>query len=143
MAIIGVNLREISLKRENITGNINIKNVKNNINVVEVKSVDVPIGQDGKALVFTFEFESDYEMSKPKEGLFGKLFFVGDVLFTESKSVMDAALKSWKKNKKVDDEVLLPVLQAALDNVTVEAIYLSKKVMLPSPVQLPRINKSQ
>ncbi|MFA5405765.1 MAG: hypothetical protein WC307_00180 [Candidatus Nanoarchaeia archaeon] len=143
MAIIGVSLREINLKREDIIGSINIKNVKNNINIVDIKTIDTPLGESGKALVFTFEFNCDYEMSKPKEGLFGKIFFVGDVIFTEKKAVLDSAVKSWKKNKKVDDDVLLPVLQAALNNVTVEAIYLSRKVMLPSPVQLPKITKDQ
>jgi hypothetical protein len=139
MTILGVNLREISLKREDITGKIKIKNVKNNINIIDVKKVDLPQSSSGKALIFSFEFVSDYEISEPKKGSFGKIRFVGDVVFSEDAKKINAIHKQWKKNKKIDDDILFPILQVAMDMINVEAIYLSRKVMLPSPVKLPQI----
>ncbi len=139
MAVIAVNLREINLKREDIDAEVKIKNVTNNINLTNLKQVDFPLSDTGKALVFSFEYKSDYEMSEPKEGVLGTIYMAGDVLFTEKKKLLESALKSWKDKQKVDDEVLLPVLQAAFNTVNIEAIYLSRKVLLPSPIQLPQI----
>jgi len=139
MAVVAVNLREINLRREDIDAEVKIKNVTNNINLTNLKQVDFPLSDTGKALVFSFEYKSDYEMSEPKEGVLGTIYMSGDVLFTEKKKVLDSALKSWKDKQKVDDEVLLPVLQAAFNTVNIEAIYLSRKVLLPSPIQLPQI----
>lgn len=139
MAVVAVNLREINLRREDIDAEVKIKNVTNNINLTNLKQVDFPLSDAGKALVFSFEYKSDYEMSEPKEGVLGTIYMSGDVLFTEKKKVLDSALKSWKDKQKVDDEVLLPVLQAAFNTVNIEAIYLSRKVLLPSPIQLPQI----
>jgi len=139
MNLLGVNLREISLKRENMEGEIKIKNVKNNINVVDINLKNVPVSETGKAIIFSFEYSTDYELAEPKDTLFGSIRFVGDVAYSDTKKKMDDVIKSWKKNKKIDEKTLLPVLQAALNTVNVEAIYLSNKVMLPSPVRLPQI----
>jgi|GEM_PF-1651266 len=138
MKLLGITLREINLRREDLEGDLKIKNVNNNINIVNIKLKDVPIGESGKALIFTFEYVTDYELDSG--GSFGRIKIVGDVAFTDKKKVLDDIIKSWKKNKKIEEDVLFPVLQVSLNTVNVEAIYLSKKVMLPSPIRLPQIN---
>ena len=83
MAVIAVNLREINLKREDIDAEVKIKNVTNNINLTNLKQVDFPLSDTGKALVFSFEYKSDYEMSEPKEGVLGTIYMAGDVLLIQ------------------------------------------------------------
>ena len=137
MNFVGINLREINLKREVVEGSFKIKNVQNNISVIDVKLKDIPVSE-GKALIFTFEYTTNYELD-PK-GSFGSIRFLGDVVFTDNKKKVDSIMKSWKKDKKIDEDSLFAVLQAALNLVNVEAIYLSRKVMLPSPIKLPQIS---
>jgi len=140
MAVIGVHLREISLKREDLEGELKIKNIKNNVDVLSVKERDFPAGESGKALIFGFLFSSDYELEEPKDKSFGSIRFVGDVAFTDKKKVIDSVMSSWNKNKKIEESVLMEVIQAAINEVNVEAIYLSRKVMLPSPIPLPQVS---
>ena len=143
MKFLGISLRDIHLKREDMTGELMIKNIKNNINIVDVKIRDLSPDSADKAIIFSFEYKTDYDLSKPKDASLGSIYFLGDVVFTDGKKEMDAVVKAWKKNKKIDEKIIIPVLQAALNHVNVEAIYLSRKVMLPSPVKLPQIKQSQ
>ena len=140
MPVIGVHLREITLKREDLEGELRIKTIKNNVNIIELKERPFPASESGKALIFVFEFTSNYELDEPKNKSLGLIRFVGDIVFTDKKKVIDSVLKSWEKDKKIDEKVLMEIIQAAINNVNVEAIYLSRKVMLPSPVPLPQIS---
>ncbi|MBD3312355.1 hypothetical protein GF352_02795 [archaeon] len=140
MNLLGVTLREIHLVREDLSGSeVQLKNVQNNVNITDINLRGISPNSSDKALVFSFEYKTDYDLSKPKGKSLGKIHFLGEVAFSDKKKAMDKVLKSWKKDKKIDDDVLFPVLQAALNFVNIEAIYLARKVLLPSPIRLPQV----
>ncbi len=138
MGVLDINLREIHLKREEIKGNVKIKKIGNNINIINIREEEIPAIKS-KALILTFEYKSTYEMESPKDGVFGTMHFVGEVVYSDKKKILDSLLKTWKKEHKLDEKVLLVILQAAFNLVNTEAICLSKKVLLPTPIRLPQI----
>lgn len=137
MPIIGVNLREIHLEREESDVPVNIKRIKNDVSIKGIKERDIGLGQGKKALIFDFQFTSDYLLEK--DNRFGQIKLSGEVISAEENSVIKKTLDEWKKKKKIDEKVFLPVIQAAFDLCEVEAICLSRKITLPSPIELPKI----
>jgi len=137
MDILSVSFREINLKREDIQ-NATITKITNNINIADLK--EGPVINNEKTLSLTFEYTSKYE-TKAKGNL-GHIKIIGDVLFTDKKKVLSSLLKSWKEKKLEQKSLILP-LQAALNSVNIEAICLSKKVLLPSPINLPTIKPKE
>ena len=66
MKILGVNLKEINLKREDVEGPVNIKKIDNNINIVSIRKEEVPVTESGEALIFSFEYVCNYELAGNK-----------------------------------------------------------------------------
>ncbi len=139
MPVINVQLKGININREDFIGKMQLKNIHNNVLVKDVREQKVNMGNIKKALVFTFNFKSEYLLDKPKDKKFGTLELIGDVVYVTEEKLMNSIIKQWKKDKKIKESVLVEVLQAAFDMAKVEAIYLSRKVMLPSPIELPKV----
>jgi len=138
MGIMGINLKKINLERNTLAGEVIVKSIKNNINLRDIKETKLPFG-DLKGLIFTFDFTSEYLIDKPKDGSLGTLALSCDVVFDEDVKLLKKILADWNKKKKIDEEVMYPILQTAFDFLQIEAISLSRKVLLPSPIQLPKI----
>lgn len=138
MPVISVQLKGINANREDIKGEVKIKNIQNNIVITDVRDDKIDIGTPQKTLVFTWSFKSDY-ITEEKEKKFGTLEIKGDAIYVNEEKELLNISKAWKKNKKLPENVLIEVLQSAFEMAEVEAIYFSRKVMLPSPIELPRI----
>lgn len=141
MAIIGSNLKEIEAKRFEVKGDVKGGPVQNNVNITNIEERDLNIENLKKGIAFEFEFKSDYTLEKPSGKKLGYLKLVGEILFVDKEKEMDKILKEWKKTKKVDNSVMQQILNVALDNSQIEAISISRKVMLPSPIPLPRLKE--
>ena len=50
-------------------------------------------------------------------------------------------LKSWKKDNKVDKDILGPIYNTILSKCNVQAIVLSRDIQLPPPIPLPKVKK--
>lgn len=133
MAIVGFNFTNISAEKTgNVTGKININN---NVMLTEASEVDVNLGsQDSKGLLLKFKYTCEYQ---PKVG---KVSFDGDVISMEKAEVVKEAVESWKKNKKIQEDLTRQVLSYVLNKCTIQAIILSKDLGLPAPIPLPKIN---
>ncbi len=139
MPIIGSNLKEIHLERIHELGSLKLKTIKNNMNIQDVYERKMDVMNIKNALVFDFEFTSDY-ISEDGESKAGSILFRGEVLYSDTEKEIKQILESWKKKKDVKQSIMLPVLQAAFDIAQIDAIYLSRKVLLPSPIELPRVS---
>ncbi|MEM1988876.1 MAG: hypothetical protein QXR30_04585 [Candidatus Woesearchaeota archaeon] len=69
----------------------------------------------------------------------GNITIRGNVLILEEKAKAEEIANRWKDKKEIEKELLELVLNLAYRNCTLEAIELSRKVNLPLPIQLPRI----
>ncbi len=132
MTIIGFSFRKILAEKNlSATGKINISN---NVSVKKVEEAFIPVGTGKqKALKFSYEYITKYEPE------FGTINIEGDVLYLSSEDTVEKTLKEWKKNKKVDKEILTPVLNTILTRCSIKGLLMSQDLNLPSPLQLPRV----
>ncbi|HIH43487.1 TPA: hypothetical protein HA246_07660 [Candidatus Woesearchaeota archaeon] len=133
MPIVGCNYRKITLERkDNVTGNINIKN---NIAIKDVEEKEFALGKaKQQGLKFNFEFTTEYEPN------IGTINILGEVLFLDEPKKVKELAASWKKNKKLEPEIMQQVLNTALNKCNVKALILSEDINLPPPIPLPRVN---
>jgi hypothetical protein len=108
--------------------------IKNNINITEISETDLALGKSHESgLVFRFEFRSIYEPEV------GNITFNGEILYMSEQKVVKAVLDKWKKEKKVDAQILGEILNTALAKCNIQALILSQELHLPSPIPLPRV----
>lgn len=139
MPVVSVQLKGININRGDFSDKTIIKNINNNVVVTDIREEKFNIGEVKKALIFTFSFKSDYKLENQKDKNFGTLELIGDVVYINDEKTVKTILLQWKKSKKIKDSILVEVLQSAFEMAKVDAIYLSKKVLLPSPIELPNI----
>ncbi len=132
MTVIGVGFNKIFMeKTAPIKGKISIKN---HASIKNVEKMELSLGKTKQdALKFIFEFKAIYE---PK---IGHITLEGEVLWLDKKEAIEDVLKQWKKNKKIPEEVMSPVLNQVLSRSNVEALILSRELNLPPPVPLPKV----
>jgi len=104
-----------------ITPNINIKNIE------KFKSEN----SKQESLKVDFKFEVDYN------GL-GKVSLEGRMFLIVSAQVLKEAVDGWK-NKKLDNEINLLILNVIMQKSSVKALQLEEEIGLPFHVQLPRL----
>jgi hypothetical protein len=127
--IIGINLN--SIKAENsekqVEGAINVNSAPS-IDHVEEKQID---GKNVLGIKFTF-----ITSYKPEDGLeVGKAEIKGEVLYQSDKN--KELLDVWNKNKKLDKDVSVQILNAVFRRCLIEIIHLSAVLRLPPPIQFP------
>ena len=132
MTIVGFNFTKLSTEKSSgAQGKIK---VSNNVNIKEVEPADFNMGNSKqKGLKFIFHFTSKYEPN------IGSVDIEGNVLYVEDEKKVKELLKTWKKDKKLNDEVMQNILGAILMKCNVEALLLSKEVNLPPPIPMPKL----
>lgn len=132
MTVVGVGFNKILVERFSpVKGKVDIKN---NAAIMSIEKQELTLGSAKQdSLKFIFEFKVDYE---PK---IASILLEGEVLWVDSKDAIDGVLKSWKKEKKVSQDVMTPVLNAVLAKSNVEALILSREANLPPPIPLPKV----
>jgi hypothetical protein len=132
MTIVGFNFTKIEVeKKEAVSGKINISN---NVSIKNIVDTDLSLGTEKqKAIKFVFEFVSKYEPA------LGKILLGGEVLFLDESSKIKKITEDWKKDKKVEKELMAAILNTVLTKCNVQALILSQEVNLPSPIPLPKV----
>jgi len=134
MPIIGMNFNSINA---NVTG----KNKGSEISVnsspkvddIEKTNIEVAGLKDVLKILFTFETKYEPEV--------GEIVIKGEVLYhTEGSNEIVA---KWKKDKKVDDKLVLDVFNALFRKCLTKVIELSEELRLPPPVQFPMLKPAE
>lgn len=135
MAIIGVNLTKVNAERKDFAGGK--ISINNNVSILSVEEKDLSLGASKqKGLRFNFLFKCDYVPNV------GNIDFEGNVMFLADADKAKAIKEGWDKKKEVPPEVMEPILNAALSKCNIQAIKLSDDINLPSPVPMPRLQRS-
>jgi len=134
MAIIGFNFTKINVeKKAPLKGKISIKP---NFSIKSVE--EYTLGAAGKkGLKFGIEFSWKYEPN------IAEIAIGGEVLFLDEEKKAEEIIKNWKKDKKIPQEILAPVIKTALDKATIKALASSQEVGLPAPIPLPKVKIEQ
>ncbi len=128
--IIGHKINKINVEVGEPKGRVEIKT---NVNLKDVAKKDFFVaGEKKQGLNFEFNFIADYKEV-------GKIEVEGAVFYIEEKKTMDKIEKQWKKDKKIDDELVVPVINRAMSIGYIEAIILADRARLPSPLRMPRV----
>ncbi|MBD3203559.1 hypothetical protein GF327_04645 [Candidatus Woesearchaeota archaeon] len=136
MTIVGFNFTKMLIeKKKTATGKIDIAN---NVSIKEVKEAKLNLGNSKKpGLEFQFLFTSNY-----KEDI-GKIELYGKVIYMDKEDNIKKILETWKKEKKVQKELLGSLYNSILSKCNVQAIILSRDIQLPPPIPLPKIKPNK
>ena len=131
--IVGFGFTKLSAEKGEIAkGKIDINN---NVSVKDIQEDNFSLGRDKQqnVLRFIFEFTSNYEPNV------GKILFEGELLYMEEPKKAKEILSSWKKDKKIPQELMGAMLNTILTKCNVQALILSQQVNLPPPIPMPKV----
>lgn len=136
MTVVGFNISKILVEKKNpIKGKINISN---NVKITNVEEQDLSLGKaKEKGLKFSFEFSSKYEPE------IGEIRLEGDLLNIEEEKKVKEVLASWKKDKKINPDLMTDLLNVVLSKCNIKALVLSQEVNLPPPIPMPKIKSAE
>ncbi len=134
MPIIGFNFEKLYVERiknpQEVKGQINIKN---NTKITDIVEEDVPDRKKGGVLRFSFSYNAIYEPT------FGKITINGFCLFLDNTKNNKEILDKWKKDKELDQKLMMQVLNFILAKCNIKALSLSQEVNLPPQIPLPKL----
>lgn len=128
--IIGHRIDKVNAETGKAEGRIEIK-CNANLNKVDRDDLFVA-GEKKPGLNFGFNFTADYASA-------GKIAIDGTLFYAAEKKVMDEIEKQWKKDRKIDEEKMIPIINRAMAIGYTEAIFLADRLKLPSPLKMPRV----
>ncbi|MEM3373675.1 MAG: hypothetical protein QXE31_00490 [Candidatus Woesearchaeota archaeon] len=135
MAIIGFHFTKMSVERKKQpSGKIN---VKNNVILTDIKEANVISNVKQKAIEFKFAYNTIYEPEIASLSLEGALVFVGN------DELVNKALETWNKEKKLVEEIIPEVYNYLLEKCSIEALILAKEMNLPPHVPLPKVSSEK
>ncbi|MFH1073115.1 MAG: hypothetical protein V1743_06840 [Nanoarchaeota archaeon] len=131
MTVIGFSFTKMLVEKKNpVKGKVSINN---NVGIKNLEESKLNIDSSRRALKMDFEFSSTYEPD------IGKINLEGEVVYLLEKDKAEEAIKNWKKNKKIEREMMTNVLNNVLVKCNVQALILSKDMNLPPPIPLPKV----
>jgi hypothetical protein len=132
MTVIGFNFKKITAEKTELV--VPKVQVANNVVIKKVQEVAIPMGKEKQsALSFIYEFTTKYEPNV------GSVIIEGEVIYLASKELFDKTMKEWQKGKKIDKDLLTPILNTILAKCTIQCLIMSQDLNLPAPMQLPRV----
>jgi hypothetical protein len=127
--IVGSELRKLSVEKQVLKRPLKISN---DIKIIGVDRKELTSGRDKKdGLVFHYLFRANYEDS-------GSIEVEGSLFYIDEKEELEEIKKQYEKNQRIKEDLILPVLNRALELSYIQAINLSSSVRLPPPIELPR-----
>ena len=135
MAVVGFGFTKMLIERKrDVKGKINIKN---NVAIKEVSSIDMSLGKiKQKGLKVEFEFKSVYEPD------IAQILFEGNVLDVSDEKSVEDLLKGWKKDKKLPNQFMEPIINSILNRCNIQALIFSKELNLPPPIPMPKVSSN-
>lgn len=130
MAVIGFSFTKLhgERKKGGAKGSIEINHGVKVLNV-EKTSINVGSGKND-VLRVDFEFSITYGNS------LGKISIEGDVIFSDTKEIVDETLKSWSGNKKLPISINEEIHKFIYSKSIVKGLEMSDNLNLPAPIPL-------
>lgn len=128
MPIVGLNLKTMSahFDEKKITGNLEISSTPK---IENVERRDFKFAGMNDALIINFSFKTQYQPDV------AEIAFTGEVVYQTEDAKKLA--KSWKENKKLDDQVTVDVFNAIFRRCLTKAVQIADDLRLPPPITFP------
>lgn len=134
MPIVAFNFDKIVLeKKTQITNKVRI-DIKNNINIKEVKEEKLFTPNKEDCLRFDFFFGLDYTPN------IGNISFTGHIIYFDEQKKLKEIIKDWNKNKKIPQEIMGQIVNTILFRANMKALSLCESVNLPPHLKMPRLS---
>ncbi len=135
MPIVGFNFNKVYVeKKENIDTPKNIQ-IKNDVLITNVQEEKLPTGKTkADGLKFDFKFHLKYEPEV------GEIELIGFIYYLDDPEIIKEIFKSWKKDKKIPQDITQILVNTVLVKGTIKALNLSQEVNLPPHLPLPTVN---
>lgn len=133
MVMVGFNFTKLNV--EKISPPKGKIKISNNVSIKNVTERDLSLGKT-KEQGINFEFEF---VSKFNPGI-GEIVLRGEILYMEPPEKIKEITKSWKKDKKLPQQIMTNILNNILVKCNIEALILSQTVNLPPPIPLPKVS---
>lgn len=110
--------------------------IKANVKITDVQKKELFAADEKKeGAVISYSFEIAYGEKTGKIIIDGQIFVVGD------KKDLKKLEDEWVEKGKVEDELVIPALNRAMELGYLAAIPLAKELKLPTPIKMPRFAK--
>jgi len=132
MPIVGFNFERVLGEKKNIISK-EVK-IRNNASITGILEERLPIeGSKGEVLKFTFEYITSYEPE------IGEIELKGHILYLDDTKKIKEILKSWRKDKKIPQELMQQLLNTIIRRSSIKALTLSEELNLPPQIPLPKL----
>lgn len=132
MPILGLNFDKLAVERKKV-GATNI-NIKTSMGITGIKKEELSVGSKKEPLLrVSFEFGVDYEPDV------AAIKIEGNLVYTEEAKKLDSILKAWKKDRKLDENMMSSFMNAVFLKCSIKSLMLSQEVNLPPSIRLPTV----
>ncbi len=134
MPIVGLNLKSISAKfdEKKIGDSIEISSTPK---IENVERRDFKFAGISEALIISFSFKTQYQPEV------AEIAFTGEIVY-QSEDAKKLA-KSWKDNKKLDEQVTVEMFNAIFRRCLTKAVQIADDLRLPPPITFPVVAQKQ
>lgn len=135
MPIVGFNFTKVYVEKKIITDISTKFNIRNNVLITDLKEEKLPTGKTkANGLRFDFKYTLNYEPS------IGDIELVGFIYFLDDSDIVKGILNSWKKDKKIPQDITAQIINTILFKANIKALGLAQEVNLPPHLPMPRVN---
>jgi len=136
--IIGISIESIDAKK--IAPHQGKIRIDHNATIKNLSEISVPLFPKEKMSKIDFEFRTVYFPDGNDKKEIAKIVIGGHVIYKE----MPAKAKTyWKKNKKLPEEIALPIINHVLRKGILKSVEISESLLLPPPINLPTLTSKQ
>ncbi|MEK6936497.1 MAG: hypothetical protein AABW58_00325 [Nanoarchaeota archaeon] len=135
MPIVGFNFSKVHVEKKETSETVTNIQIKNDVLITNVQEEKLPTGKTkADGLKFDFKFHLKYEPSV------GEIELIGFIYYLDDPETIKDIYKSWKKDKKIPQEITANLVNTVLIKGTIKALNLSQEVNLPPHLPLPTVN---
>lgn len=135
MNVLNITINKINAEKHGVPkGQIN---VTSNIKTDNVEKTNIGVDDSKKTVKVNFTYKTTYQPD------LGTIELQGTVLVLVTKDEAEKVLDNWDKNKKMDKDFASVVLNAAMKRSSLQSIFISRELDLPSPIPLPNIKAKE
>jgi hypothetical protein len=134
MKLVGFNYTKIEAERLESTKKF--ESVAQSLNFIELTKDEIDLMKESNVLKASFEHTIKYEPG------FAKIILQGTVLLQAEATVIKEAVKSWKKDKKIIDEIKIPLYKIILNRCALKSLNLEEALNVPHHMNLVNIKNN-
>lgn len=134
MKLIGFNYTKINAERPQVSKKF--EKVAQNLTILDITKEELDLMKDSNVLQVTFSHTINYEPG------FALIALEGIVLLQADQETIKNAVKEWKKDKKMTDDIKLALYKIILNRCALKSLNLEEALNIPHHMSLVNVKKN-